>query len=61
MARGKTNTWIVIPAANTGTRLIKGTLREVEQKLRGEVEIRPATVDDGRALADLEVESAEEE
>jgi hypothetical protein len=63
MARGKVRTFIVVPSdtAPRTTRLIKGTLREVEQKLRGEVEIRPVTVDEARAMHAVEVETCEDQ
>ena len=46
-------TFIAVPqdTAPKATRLIRGTLREVESKLRGEWEIRRATAEDGYALA----------
>ena len=46
-------TFICVPGdtAPRATRLIRGTLREVESKLRGEWEIRRATAEDGYALA----------
>lgn len=40
------------------TRLIRGTLREVESKLRGEVEIRVATAEEAHKMADVEIEDA---
>ena len=65
MARNinKTKLCIVVPA-DTGaktTRLIRGSLKEVESKLRGEWEIRPATADETHAMGDVEIESAEGE
>ena len=41
-------------------RLIRGTLREVEAKLRQEVSIEPCTAEQAHALADVEIESATE-
>lgn len=65
MARtsNKTQLYIAVPA-DTGpktTRLIRGTLREVESKLRGEWEIRPASADETHGMADVEIESTEGE
>ena len=42
-------------------RLIRGTLKEVEEKLRQEVEIRPATADEAHAMSDVEIEEAGEQ
>ena len=39
-------------------RLIRGNLKQVEAKLRGEVEIRVATAEDGHAMRDTEIEDA---
>jgi len=63
----KPKVWIVQP--NTGSpymdtitkRLIRGTLKEVEQKLRGEVSIEPCTAEQAHELAAVEIESAEQE
>ena len=41
-------------------RLIRGTLREVEQKLRSEVSIEPCTAEDAHKLGDVEIEEAGE-
>lgn len=56
MARNKTQIYLV---AGTGMRrLIRGTLKEVESKLRGEYEVRPATPEECHAMADVEIEDA---
>lgn len=65
MARtsNKTQLYITVPA-DTGpktTRLIRGTLKEVESKLRGEWEIRIATAEETHAMPDVEIENAEGE
>ena len=56
-------TFIAVPqdTAPRATRLIRGTLREVESKLRGEWEIRRATAEEAHALKDVEIESCEDE
>ena len=41
-------------------RLIRGTLKEVEAKLRQEVSIEPCTAEQAHQLADVEIESAAE-
>lgn len=69
MARNKTQLYIVVPKLESrevgdglpATRLIRGTLREVESKLRGEWEVRPATPEETHAMADVEIESAQGE
>ena len=60
MAKGKQFTFIAVPqdTAPKATRLIRGTLREVESKLRGEWEVRRATAEEAHALADVEIEDA---
>ena len=60
MAKGKQFTFIAAPqdTAPKATRLIRGTLREVESKLRGEWDIRRATAEEAHALADVEIEDA---
>ena len=60
MARNKTNLFIVVPSdtAPRATRLIKGTLKEVESRLRGEWEVRPASAEETHALHDVEIEDA---
>ena len=56
-------TYICVPAdtAPKATRLIRGTLREVESKLRGEWEIRRVTVDEALTMGDVELEDASNE
>ena len=63
MGKGKAFTFLAVPqdTAPRATRLIRGTLREVESKLRGEWEIRRATADEAHALKDVEIESAQDE
>lgn len=56
MGRSKTQVYLV--DNGEAKRLIKGTLREVESKLRGEVEIRVATAEDAHGLQDVEIEDA---
>ena len=41
-------------------RLIRGTLREVEAKLRAEVSIEPCTAEQAHSLAEVEIEEAKE-
>ena len=56
----KTHVYIVVPA-DTGaktTRLIRGTMREIESKLRGEVEIRVASAEEAHEMSDIEIEDA---
>lgn len=59
----KTQLYIAVPS-DTGpktTRLIRGTLKEVESALRGEWEIRPVTADEAHTMANIEIESAQGE
>ena len=62
MGKGKVKVFIVKPLAIAGAkpRLIRGTLREVEQKLRGEISIEPCTAEDAHSMADVEIEEAGE-
>lgn len=57
----KTHVFLVKPTAdNSGEhRLIRGTLREVEAKLRQEVSIEVATAEDAHKMGDVEIESAQ--
>lgn len=41
------------------SRLIRGTLKDVEQKLRGEVSIQPCTAEQAHEMADVEIEEAQ--
>ena len=41
-------------------RLIRGTLKEVEAKLRQEVSIEPCTAEQAHAMSDVEIEEAGE-
>ena len=63
MGKGKTHMFIVRPN-KTGVvyvpRLIRGTLREVEAKLREEVSIEPCTAEQAHQLAEVEIEDAGE-
>ena len=63
MGKGKIITYIAVPSdtAPRTTRLLKGTLREVESKLRGEWEIRKATAEEAHALADVRIENCDGE
>lgn len=56
-------TYICVPAdtAPKATRLIRGTLREVESKLRGEWEIRRATPEETHGMRDVEIEDCDGE
>ena len=59
----KTHVFLVKPTSGeTGwaSRLIRGTLREVEAKLRQEVSIEPCTAEQAHAMADVEIEIATE-
>ena len=53
-------TFIAIPQSQTArtSRLIRGSLRQVESHLLLDYAIREADVNDGRVLADVEVEDA---
>ena len=53
-------TFIAVPTdtAPKATRLIRGTLREVESKLRGEWEVRRATPEETHGMRDVEIEDA---
>ena len=55
MGKGKVQVWIVKPQGGD-TRLIRGTLKEVEAKLRGEVSIEPCKAEEAHSLADVEIE-----
>ena len=57
MGKGKVQVWIVKPQGGD-TRLIRGTLKEVEAKLLGEVSIEPATPEQTHAMSDVEIEEA---
>ena len=57
----KTQVYIVRPmkaAVIYTPRLIRGTLKEVESKLRGEVEITVATAEQAHSMADTTIEDA---
>ena len=60
----KVKVYIVQPAEKTGLgdsriRLIRGTLKEVEAKLRQEVSIEPCSAEEAHKLADVEIEEAQ--
>ena len=54
----KTHVFLVQPAEGLGGihRLIRGTLKEVEAKLRSEVSIEPCKAEEAHGLADVEIE-----
>ena len=56
----KTHVFLVKPTADNSDahRLIRGTLREVEAKLRQEVSIEPATPEQTHAMHDVQIEEA---
>ena len=56
----KTHVFLVQPAEGLGGihRLIRGTLKEVEAKLRQEVSIEPATAEQAHQMSDVEIEEA---
>ena len=47
-------------ALGDNKRLIRGTLKEVEAKLRQEVSIEPCTAEQAHQMADVEIEQAGE-
>ncbi len=61
MGKGKTHVFLVKPtdASTFATRLIRGTLREVEAKLRGEVSIEPCDAATAHTMADVQIEEAQ--
>ena len=64
MGKGKTHVFLVKVLTGNGntetSRLIRGTLREVEDKLRQEVHIEPCSADQAHALHDVQIEEAGE-
>ena len=60
LRRNKTQLYIAVPADTSPktTRLIRGSLKEVESRLRGEYEVRVATAEETHAMADVEIEDA---
>lgn len=58
-------THVFLVKATTGDslnkRLIRGTLREVEQKLRAEVSIEPCSAEQAHNMPDVEIEEASEQ
>ena len=67
MGTRKVQVYIVIPTTREPgdtqppDRLIRGTLKEVETKLRGEVAIRPVLAEEAHRMADVEIEDASNE
>ena len=62
MGKGKIRTYIVVPSDPIlSKRLISGTLRQVESKLRGEYDVRPATAEEAHGMADVEIEDCDGE
>ena len=61
MGKGKVQVWIVKPTegAMCATRLIRGTLKDVESLLRQEVDITPCTAEQAHELHDVEIEEAQ--
>ncbi len=62
MGKGKTHVFLVKPQEGLegSPRLIRGTLREVEAKLREEVSIEPCTAEQAHGLNNVEIEQAGE-
>ena len=61
MGKGKTHVFLVnLEKYSSGKRLIRGTLREVEAKLRQEVSIEPCTAEQAHQLADVEIEDCQQ-
>lgn len=63
MGSKKSEIWIAVPSdtAPRATRLLKGNLKQVESALRGEWEIRVATVDEAHSMADVGIEDCTRE
>ena len=60
MGRGKVQVWIVQEhAMPQKKRLIRGTLKDVEQLLRSEVSIEPCSAEQAHQMADVEIEEAQ--
>ena len=57
MGKGKVQVWIVKPQ-DGAPRLIRGSLREVEQHLRSEVSIEPCSADQAHELHETLIEEA---
>lgn len=68
MGSKKVHVFLVAPLAKQGesepatdeVRLIRGTLAEVEAKLRAEVSITPCDAEQAHQLSDVEIEQAAE-
>ena len=58
MARNKVQVWLV--KSGSVSRLIRGTLKDVERKLREEVSIEPCSAEAAHAMGDVEIEDAGE-
>ena len=56
----KVKVFLVHSQSNTDApnRLIRGTLKEVEQKLRGEVSIEPCSAEQAHQMRDVQIEEA---
>ncbi len=57
MGKGKVQVFFVA-VKDQGDRLIRGTLRDVESKLRGETDIHPATAEEAHKMHAVEIEDA---
>ena len=64
MGSRKVHVFLVQPTDPTNglvpNRLIRGTLKDVEAKLRAEVTIEPCTAEQAHTMADVEIEEAVE-
>ena len=65
MGSRKVQVYIVVPrggsAHSPASRLIRGSLKDVETLLRGEVEIRVATAEEAHAMSETTIEDATQE
>lgn len=59
MGKGKVHVFLV-KHERLETRLIRGTLKDVEAKLRAEVRIEPCTPEQAHQMPDVEIEEASE-
>lgn len=60
----KVHVFLVQPTQGSGdatppSRLIRGTLKDVEAKLRAEVSIEPCTAEQAHEMPDVEIEEAQ--
>jgi hypothetical protein len=58
MGKGKIQVWHVERREDSVKRLIRGTLKDVEQLLRSEVSIEPCSAEQAHQLSDIEIEEA---